>query len=245
MVLLEWMLKWTWYNVRQALMLILSNLNLSTEMKDTQKLLCDLREDLHLLKNLPLASTQEVSRFCICLNHFWMTECMYILKFCLRKKSQKKYFYVYFVFRVILRLKNQRLRTRRSWRLWDWRAPEREIRRVTAQSSLTAVLYVLVYYYSSQWYKKLYNHWQQSCMYCVSVNGFDANLWQKQKDHWSHWFYFIKYWIWCIAIIFFIVCIKVKAFKIRNACKVVKINIIFLFTWPNQWSPKQFEHLKS
>lgn len=32
----------------------------SKEMKDTQKLLCDLREDLHLLKNLPLASTQEI-----------------------------------------------------------------------------------------------------------------------------------------------------------------------------------------
>ncbi|XP_078323760.1 oxysterol-binding protein-related protein 6-like isoform X3 [Crassostrea virginica] len=32
----------------------------SKEMKDTQKLLCDLKDDLHLLKNLPLASNQEV-----------------------------------------------------------------------------------------------------------------------------------------------------------------------------------------
>lgn len=161
MVLVKWMLKWTWYNVRQALLLlmILSNLNLSTEMKDTQKLLCDLREDLHLLKNLPLASTQEVSRFCVCVNHFWMTVCMYILKciskdcLLMKQKNSEKHFYIYFVLCVILRLKNQRLRTRRSWRFWDWRAPEREIRRVTARSSPTAVPYVHVYYYRSQWYK--------------------------------------------------------------------------------------------
>lgn len=37
------------------------------------------------------------------------------------------------------------------------------------------------------------------------------------------------------AIIFLFVHIKVKAFMIKIACKVVRINRIFLFTWPYQW----------
>lgn len=37
------------------------------------------------------------------------------------------------------------------------------------------------------------------------------------------------------AIIFLFVHIKVEAFMIKIACKVIRINRIFLFTWPYQW----------
>lgn len=155
-----------------------------------------------------------------------MTVCMYILKciskdcLLMKQKNPEKHFYIYFVLCVILRLKNQRLRTRRSWRFWDWRAPEREIRRVTARSSPTAVPYVLCI---CQWF------W---CKSLAKTNRSIKSLILSHKVLNLVLFNFARN---TFAIIFLFVHIKVKAFMIKIACKVVRINRIFLFTWPYQW----------